>query len=130
MTELKLAHFERAEFDGEQLTLTGQDDRGNPVVIKLGLPQYTALTMDVGFAMLKTQPLRQASGGLQELAVIQATDTGLAFDALQNAPILVFRHGQGRQSAFLVPRSKARGLAELLLSQIEADLPAAPTGMN
>lgn len=113
---IELASFERAEYIGETLRLHGTDRSGNPVCITMGLPQYTALTLDAALSMLNTTAPSQPGPGPMQLAVIQATEVGLATDALRRDPVLVFRHGLGRQSAFLVPRSKIRRLAELLLA--------------
>lgn len=120
MTDVDLARFGLAELDGETLRLTGTDGEGAPVHISMDLAQYAALLTDVGVAIVKAQSTGRASGDLREYAVIQATDVRLGLDRLRNDPVLFFRHGQGRQSAFLVPAEKARVLAQLLLSQIES----------
>ena len=127
MEYLEITHFERAEYDGQKLLLHATDKSGQSVAIAMALPQYAALTMDVGFA-ISNHDLSHRSSKLPdqpvELSLIEATATGLMLESLQNAPVLVFRHGQGRQSAFLVPRKDARPLAEKLVAMLEASEPS------
>ena len=127
MKHLEITNFERAEYDGQKLLLHTTDKSGKSVAIAMALPQYAALTMDVGFAISNHEPSHRSSkspGQPVELSLIEATAIGLTLESLQNAPVLVFRHGQGRQSAFLVPRKDARQLAEKLVTMLEASEPA------
>lgn len=125
-TNIEIAHFERAELADDVLRLRGTDPSGNPVSVTLGLPQYAALTMDVGYVINRSTGSSRLGTGPAPIDAIQATEVGHFVDALRNEPVLVFRHGQGRQSAFLVPLSKARRLAEALLAISEVAPPASP----